>query len=529
MFLASDGIISPNTNGPHDDFWYEPVGSMSSAGMRVGPEQARRLAAVYACVKVISESVSMLPAILYRRVDDRTKRRATDHPLYNILRRRPNAWQTAMEWREMMQAHVLLRGNGYSQIVTGRAGQVEQLLPLHPDCVHIEMLAPGRYRFRVTEAGGAERILLREEVFHLRGLSADGVCGLSPIEEQRDTIGMGLAAQDYGARFFKNDATPPGWIEHPTHFKDDEAGQAFKLSWQAAQTGRNRGKTAVLQWGMKYHPIEIKNTDAQFIEARKFSIEEVARIFRVPPHKIQNLDKATFSNIEHLGIEFVTDCLMPWLVRWEQAVDRDLLPEQSEDELFLEHLVDMLQRGDTKTRHESYRSAIVTGWMTRNEARVKENMDPLDGLDEPLEPLSMGKAGSDSTGERPDEADDPADGERTRPADESEDRAARFARAAAERVVRKEVAAIARCYERGCPATFAEDVVEFYAKHAEYVAELMLCPADAAAAWCRTQREEMLAAIDAEVETGGERVRALIETWPSHKPAALTRIGNERV
>lgn len=523
MFLAASDL--GGAPAPQDDYWYSPIWPRASSGAMVSPASARQLAAVYACVKVISETSAMLPAILYRRVDERRKLRAPEHPLYRILRRRPNAWQTAMEWREMMQAHVLLRGNAFSRIVTGRAGAIESLMPLHPDRMKPLILGEGRYRWRYTDPDGGEQILLREEVFHLRGLSNDGILGLNPIEEQRDTIGLGIAARDYGARFFDNDATPPTWIEHPSYFKTDEDERKFKQSWQASQTGRNRGKTAVLKYGMKLHQLEIKNSDAQFIEARKFSDEEIARIFRVPPHKIQNLDKATFSNIEHLGIEFVTDCLMPWLVRWEQAIDRDLLPDENEDELFVEFLVDMLLRGDQKSRYDAYRGAIVAGWMTRNEARVKENMDPLDGLDEPLEPLNMAAAGSDQTGAPADQTDAqnqaraPQQDERIRTA---EDRAALFARAAAERVIRKEVAAIGKLCSRDEPQPLADAIGTFYARHANYVAEVMLCSIDDAASWCNAQRDELLAATaTAQPETGADIVTQTIAAWPGHKPALL--------
>lgn len=380
---------------PADDYWYQPYAVGSSAGMRVTPDSALRLSAVYGAVRAISETVAMLLPILYERTGD-GKQRAYSHPLYSVLYRKPNPWQTAYEFWEMMQGHLELRGNGYAQILPSNTGDpVGALIPLHPDRMRVERL-PGndfRLRYRFRNQDGTETIYSQDEIFHMRGFSLDGITGMSPISVEREVIGVGLGLQDYAARFIENDATPPGTLEHPGKLTP-EARKNLKDSWQASQTGGNRHKTAVLEEGLKYNVVGITNKDAQFIEAREFQIEDIARIFRIPPHKIGHLKRSTFSNIEQQSIEFVQDCMLPRLKRIEQAISRDLLPADEQDQFFAEFNVDAIMRGDIAGRYAAYGSAILDGWMTRNEARAKENLNPLPGLDEPLEPMNMQQAGA---------------------------------------------------------------------------------------------------------------------------------------
>lgn len=514
MFLTrSIGAID---RGPADDFWYQPVGMVTSAGMRVSPEQAMRLTVVYACVKVLAESVAQLPLHIYRRRDDGGKDRAVNHPLYRILHRRPNRWQTSFEWREMMMGHLALRGNAYSEIVVSPNGRIRELIPLHPDRVSIDVLDPdtGSYRYRVRNDQGQERTIPAGSMFHLRGLSSDGLIGLNPIEQEREAIGLTLAAQDYGARFYQNGATPPGWIEFPGHFKDDEARRKFRESWQEAQVGANRHKIAVLERGMKYHELGIKHTDAQFLETRKYQDVDIARIFRVPPHKVGILDKATFSNIEQQSIEFVTDTLMPWLIRWEQAILRDLITR--EDEYFAEFSVEGLLRGDAKARGEFYASGITNGWLTRNEVRIKENLNPLDGLDEPLQPLNMATVGQAQDPAQPDQAA----------------RAERLALVNAQRVVKREVESVRRAYRKALemhdPTGFEAWVREFFGERGvEYVARVMAVPRETARAYIEASREALLAAYREECETSTQCILALLDDWEIDKANDLAAIGDE--
>ena len=288
----------------------------------------------------------------------------------------------------MLQGHLALRGNAFNQIITNPRGEIIELMPIHPDRVKIELLPSGEYRYRVTDRSGTEVILPRGEVWHLRGLSSDGLMGMSPIELARENLGMALAAQDYGARFFANDAKPTGgWIEFPGTFKDNEAKKVFRESYQQAQSGANRGKVLVLENGMKFHEVGVTNKDAQFLELRKFQITDIARLFRVPPHMIADLERATFSNIEQQSLEFVMHTMTPWAERWEASIESELLLEG--DDIEIEFDFANLMRGDAASRSTYYQSGIQNGWLTRNEARIAENLNPIDGLDQPLRPLNM--------------------------------------------------------------------------------------------------------------------------------------------
>ena len=370
------------------DFFFEPVSVRSISGVRVSADAAMRLAAVYACVRILSETMASLPLVVYRQKSDGGKERVTDHWLFRVLGKRPNRYQNPFEWREMLQGHLALRGNAFCQILTNNRGEITELIPIHPDRVRVEMLNGGDYRYRIRDQKGDELVFPRGEIWHLRGLSSDGVLGLSPIELSRESLGMALAAQDYGARFFANDAKPTGgWIEFPGSFKDPEAKRVFRESYQAAQSGTNRGKVLVLENGMKFHEVGVTNKDAQFLELRKFQITDIARLFRVPPHMIADLDRATFSNIEQQSLEFVMHTMTPWAERWEASIEADLMLDG--DALEIEFDFANLMRGDAASRSAYYQSGIQNGWLTRNEARIAENLNPIAGLDQPLRPLNM--------------------------------------------------------------------------------------------------------------------------------------------
>jgi HK97 family phage portal protein len=376
----------------YGNFWFSPVPTRTASGARVSTESALQLPVVLACVRVLSESFSVLPLRLYRKTP-KGRERITDHWLYDLISRRPNAYQTPFEWREMMQGHLALRGNCYNQIVTDRSGNITDLMPLHPDRIKIEYNASAandfEYRYRYTDRNNTERVLLREEVWQIRGLSSDGIVGLSPIALARESVGLGLAAQEYGARFFQNDAKPGGgWIEFPGNFKDTAARTTFRESFQEAQTGLHRGKVAVLEYGMKFHELGLTNKDSQFLEARQFQVSDIARMFRVPPHLVGDLSKATFSNIEQQSLDFVIHTMTPWAERWESSIETTLLLGDEQD-IEVEFDFTAMLRGDQVARGTYYHNGIMDGWMTRNEARASESLEALDGLDEPLRPLNM--------------------------------------------------------------------------------------------------------------------------------------------
>ena len=404
--------------------------------MRVSPDSALRLASVYACVRVLSETMASLPLVVYQRRADGGKDKITDHWLYRLLANRPNRFQNPFEWREMLQGHLALRGNAYNQIITNAKGEVVELMPLHPDRIRLELLPSGEYRYRFTDRFGTESILPRGEVWHLRGLSSDGLLGMSPIELARESLGMALAAQDYGARFFANDAKPTGgWIEFPGSFKDSEAKKVFRESYQQAQSGANRGKVLVLENGMKFHEVGVTNKDAQFLELRKFQITDVARLFRVPPHMIGDLDRATFSNIEQQSLEFVMHTMTPWAERWEASIESDLLLEG--DDIEVEFDFANLMRGDAASRASYYQSGIQNGWLTRNEARIAENLNPLEGLDEPLRPLNMVEESNAEDVELDTEQTEYPSQEATEPSDEAVARLLALIDSSAERWARR--------------------------------------------------------------------------------------------
>lgn len=481
---------------PDSDFWYAPIAPMA-AGMRVNSDTAMRTSAVFGCVRIISETLASLPLITYRRLE-RGKERASGHQLYNLLRYRPNVGQTAFEFVEMMTAHALLRGNGYAYMDFDGAGQLRQLIPWHPDRVRVDEMENGRLRFLYRDPKTLREQTYREdEVFHLRGLSLDGRLGVSVIEYQRETIGVTLAAQDYGARFFQNDAKPSLVLKHPGHFNDKEARERFARSWRAAHGGPNRSGTAVLEDGMSAEKLSMSNEDAQFLETRRFQVADVARIFRVPLVLLQETEKSTSwgSGIEQFMLAFVIHCIRPWAVRWEHMLQRSLFGDDEGDdsgEYFVEFLLDALLRGDLKTRVDSYSKGIRDGWMTRNEAREKENMNPLPGLDEPMTQLNMGR--ERDAGDKPDE----------RPDDET-----------ASEIVRREIAAIGKAHEAAlrlkAPAQFERRVKAYYGVFRKRLAEIV-SEADAervAAVRCQA----VLAAGEQELQGGGARVMELLEDW----------------
>lgn len=355
-----------------NDFWYKSVGS---SGGYVSDESVLSLAAVYACVRVIAEGVASLPLLLYRRLDNGGKEREKNHPLFRILSQQPNSWQTKYEFWEMLIGHVLLRGNAYARKIYVRKN-LNQLIPLDPCRMRISQAETGELTYQYRYRSGQDLILPQAEVLHLRGLSADGVQGYSVLEIMSPTFQYALAQQEYGLNFYKNYAQPGGVIKYPTKL-DDKAKKNLKESWQKLHTGANAYKVAVLEEGMSWEQVGISNKDAQFLEGRSFQISEIARIFRVPPHLIGDLSKATFSNIEQQSLDFIVNTLRPWLVRCEQAIWRDLLNEPEKQNLFAEFLVDGMLRGDLAARYAAYVQGLTNGFLSADEVRAFENLNPI--------------------------------------------------------------------------------------------------------------------------------------------------------
>lgn len=392
-----NGSESSSTDHPTSWFFDWIGGNKTLSGERVTPDRAMRLSAVWACIRVRSEDVGKLPCILYRRLPEGGKERATDHYLFALIRNRPNPRMTAFEFRQMMQAQLDLKGNAYALKEFDSRGRVVALWPIH---TQVEILCtPDRKElfYRVTsEKGVTTEPMPAEYIMHLRGMSLDGVHGLSPISYHRETIGLALAAEKYGAAFFGNNAMPKGAIKVPTVLSPEAATQ-IRDSWEAKHRGvENSNKVAIFDGGMEYVQTGMDNTDAQYIETRRMQNSEIWRIYRMPPHKVGDLDKATFSNIEQQSLEYVTDCLMSELVRWEQTLARDLLLDKEQAEYFFEFLVDALLRGDFKSRMEGYAIARTWGLFTADDCLDRENMNHVPGGKGKiyLQPLNMVEAGT---------------------------------------------------------------------------------------------------------------------------------------
>lgn len=378
--------------------------SVSATGISVSAESSLRSTAVFACVRVLSETLASLPLITYRRLP-RGKERATDFYLYSLLHDTPNPEMTSFTFRETLTAHVALWGNGYAEMQLDGAGRVVALWPLLPNETRIVRDREGNLVYVTQVPGNGQKGLPADRVFHIRGMSLNGLTGLSPIGLARNAVGLALATEEFGSRVFGNGSMPGVILKYPGNLSDEQY-DAAQNSWQAAHGGlTNAHRVAILEGGIEAEKIGIPNDDAQFLETRKFQVREIARLFRVPPHLVSDLEQATFSNIEQQSLEFVIYTMMPWFTRWEQEISRSLLLEQERQTYFAEFLVDALLRGETSVRFAAYTTAITAGWMTRNEVREKENMNPTNAqLDKYLVPLNMGTVDSPAEVQQIDES-----------------------------------------------------------------------------------------------------------------------------
>ena len=360
----------------------------TASGKYVTERSAMQMTAVYCCVRILSEAVASLPLQFYRYTDDGGKEKAVEHPLYFLLHDEPNPEMTSFIFRETLMTHLLLWGNAYSQIIRNGKGEVVALYPLMPDRMKVDRDEHGRlyYEYTVydsddvdgrkdTNKVGRTVRLQPHDVLHIPGLGFDGLVGYSPIAMAKNAIGLAIATEEYGSKFFANGAAPSGVLEHPGTIKDPSK---VRESWQATFGGSgNANKIAVLEEGMKYTPISISPEQAQFLETRKFQIDEIARIFRVPPHMIGDLEKSSFNNIEQQSLEFVKYTLDPWVSRWEQAMVRALLTPDEKKKYFFKFNVDGLLRGDYQSRMNGYATARQNGWMSANDIRELENLDRI--------------------------------------------------------------------------------------------------------------------------------------------------------
>ena len=354
----------------------------STSGKTVTERSAMQMTAVYSCVRILAEAIAGLPLQLYKYTDTGGKEKAIEHPLYLLLHDEPNPEMTSFIFRETLMTHLLLWGNAYAQIIRNGKNEVLSLYPLMPNRMTVDRDEHGRlyYSYQMQTDDGADMkqgivVLSPQDVLHIPGLGFDGLVGYSPIAMAKNAIGLAIATEEYGSKFFANGATPGAVLEHPGLIKDPEK---VRESWNAAFRGSgNANKVAVLEEGMKYTPISIAPEQAQFLETRKFQIDEIARIFRVPPHMIGDLEKSSFNNIEQQSLEFVKYTLDPWVCRWEQAMNRSLLNEKEKSGYFIKFNVDGLLRGDYQSRMNGYAVGRQNGWLSANDIRELENMDQI--------------------------------------------------------------------------------------------------------------------------------------------------------
>ena len=365
------------------DAGYSFLFGRTTSGKPVNERTAMQTTAVYACVRILAEAVASLPLHVYEYQDDGGKKLVHDHPLYYLLHDEPNPEMTSFVFRETLMSHLLIWGNAYAQIIRDGAGRVLGLYPLLPDKMEVQRDDKGNIYYVYSrnsdenptfkEYGNIK--LKAEDVLHIPGLGFDGLIGYSPIAMAKNAVGMTLACEEYGASFFANGANPGGVLEHPGVLKDPSK---VRESWNSVYRGVNNAhKIAVLEEGMKYQQIGIPPEEAQFLETRKFQINEIARLYRIPPHMVGDLDKSSFSNIEQQSLEFVKYTLDPWVIRWEQSLQRSLLLPGEKGKYFIKLNVDGLLRGDYQSRMNGYAVGRQNGWFSANDIREMENMNPI--------------------------------------------------------------------------------------------------------------------------------------------------------
>ena len=387
--MIIEALLSAAVSGtpaPTDDYWYTNY-PVRPGEADVSPNGALQVTAVMACVRVLAETVAQLPLHLMAE-NGRMRQRAIEHPLYDVLHDQPNGWQTSFEFREMMEAHLVLRGNAYAQIKPGPRGAVDELLPLHPDRMQVFRLKSGRIGYLYRDQQGEEYRLTQDEVFHLRGMSLNDCVGISVIAACRNAVELAQQLDRHGIWFYRNSARPSGVIKMPEgfYFDDEDHAKRMGKSWRDAHSGQDLFTVAFLEGGAEWQQLGLSNEDAQWLESKRKSVTEIAMMFRVPPHMIGSAIEhgQTYANVEHSGLAFMKHTMLPWLRRWEGAIRRDLIvqPAGSTERLYAKFAVDGLLRADTKTRALFYETMVRNRLMLRNEVRALEDMNPVKGGDE---------------------------------------------------------------------------------------------------------------------------------------------------
>jgi len=510
--------VSDGPGGPLSDYWYQPRGTLTSSGVSVTPETALNIATWNACLRILSNTLAMLPLVTYRRTEDDGKERATNHPLYAVLHDRPNALQTSFQFRQGQQRDLVSRGNAYSRILPGPRGTVDQLVPLSPDRMQVEALSNGRRRYIYHPPnGGSQETLTQDEVWHLMNMSQDGLIGTSLIGQARESLGMAAAVSSYGARLFSQGALHQGVLSHPGTLKP-ETRERLREELSAQHSGlANAHTTMILQEGMKWEKTSLTPEDAQWLGSRAFQSAEIAEWTGVPLELLQLEGRTTTwgTGIEQLLIGFITFTMNPWFVLWEQSINTDLITAR--DTFFAEFSREALLRGDAASRANFYNTMVNMGAMTRNQVRRLENWNVLPGLDEPLTPLNM-RQGQDESPSSPEQKPPPeptppaAPPGRGRRADSVTPHYRALVLDAAARMVRRETQALARLAAKHAADSqaFHAAAGTFYADHAGVIAEALRISEVDACDWCSCQR--------ASLAQGG---LTQIEHWNESKPRDL--------
>lgn len=461
----SRSLENPNVALSDETAWVSPsLGGPSATGETVNGQTAITVPAVWECVRILAEDVASLPLHIYERTDN-GKVKAPKHPLYQLLHTRPNPEISSMVFRETMQAHLALFGNAYAEVEVNAAGRPVALWPITPDRVTPRRVRAGEIVYDV-EVDGREIAL--SNVLHIPGLSFDGMLGYSPITVAREAVGLALATQKFGARLFGNGARPGGVLEHPGRIST-EAAKNLKRSWEDAHGGlSNAHRVAILEEGLKWSAISVPPEDAQFLETRQFQVRDIARIFRIPPHMLGDMEGgASYSSIEQQALAYLKHTLRPWLVRWEQAINWTLFTEGERGRYFAEHSVDGLLRGDISSRYSAYNIGRNGGWLSVNDIRELENMNPLEEKagGTYLVPLNMTALDANGTVMM-----EPPDAKTPTP--DRSNAYSRLIQDVAERMVSRETFSARKAWKKGAPG-FGEWLGEFYASHIEQFAKAL--------------------------------------------------------
>jgi HK97 family phage portal protein len=370
-------------------------GASTDSGVSITPETALTYSAVYQAVRCISEAVSSLPLNLYERQPGGGKSKASAHPLYSILHDSPNPEMSSLQWRECSMAHLLLWGNSYTEIVRDLEGNCVELWPIDPSIVTAKRTESGELYYDLNRG---KSFITAANMLHISGLSFDGISGMSPISMARQSLGLSLAIEQFGAGYFGRGARPGGVLTFPGQLSP-EARQNLRRSFEELHAGgANSHRVALLEAGLKWEAIGVPPDDSQFLQSREFQVVEVARWFNIPPHKLRDLNKPSYNSLEMMNIEFLTDTLRPWLVRWEQSLNRKIIRPKDRGNYFCEHNVEGVLRGDIASRYQAYSVARNWGWLSVNEIREKENMNGVgpEG-DVYMQPLNMQALGTAPT------------------------------------------------------------------------------------------------------------------------------------